>query len=368
MNRLGLIPEKYWKAHEFCFYLHDQVANIAVEYELSEIADFTIDELYRAAASQGHTLEEDFDYLALLRDTPDLSPAYRHHLSSHLIISLTYDLLNFLFEALRCLEKRKFTVAFALLRKPLKENLLFLAWILADEAEFIAKFEANTYNNLKGVQPEKRIQIFDRAVEMLPMREAFDGETIHDLIYSKELPHGFEIAFQQATHLVTSKGRFLRTEDLSLNFVFEDPSEDANYDFIYSKLPYLLFFVTSVSASAFNRIAEMNEQVYSTFIYKTLAAYDALFGSGKNKIAAQLRSYFGEFLKCSHCKNNVRLTRDNVAHLMVNEHVLCTACGTDSQIPLAWLFEQAGFSVIENADLPNEAEFGGPRKRLTDNV
>ena len=34
-------------------------------------------------------------------------------------------------------EKRKFAVGYALLRKPLKENLLFLSWLLADQDDFI---------------------------------------------------------------------------------------------------------------------------------------------------------------------------------------------------------------------------------------
>lgn len=44
--------------------------------------------------------------------------------------------LYFVHEALKALEKRKFAVAFTLLRKPLKESLMFATWICADEEDF----------------------------------------------------------------------------------------------------------------------------------------------------------------------------------------------------------------------------------------
>jgi len=44
-------------------------------------------------------------------------------------------------EALKALEKRKFVVAFALLRKPLKQSLMFATWICADAQNFFTQLE-----------------------------------------------------------------------------------------------------------------------------------------------------------------------------------------------------------------------------------
>lgn len=42
------------------------------------------------------------------------------------------DYCQFVSEALHCSEKGKLTVTYALLRKPLRDNLLYFEWLLAD--------------------------------------------------------------------------------------------------------------------------------------------------------------------------------------------------------------------------------------------
>ena len=140
-DRLGLIPKRYWKAHEFCFFLHDRLVELLVEYEVSGVHNILVDAFKEAIT--GHEKEfEDIDILEFMKKHDMVKP-YKHHLVSHLVLGLTADMLHFLYEALRCFEKRKFSVGFATLRKPLKEHLLFLAWLLADQEDFLTRFEGN---------------------------------------------------------------------------------------------------------------------------------------------------------------------------------------------------------------------------------
>ena len=60
--------------------------------------------------------------------------AYRH-----LVIALLADFCHFVYEALRCIP-RKLTVTYNLLRKPLRDNLLYLEWMLADRNDFMNRF------------------------------------------------------------------------------------------------------------------------------------------------------------------------------------------------------------------------------------
>jgi hypothetical protein len=55
-------------------------------------------------------------------------------------MALTSDFLHHVYEGLWCLEKRKIVVAFNVLRKPLKDNLTYLCWMLADPEDFYATY------------------------------------------------------------------------------------------------------------------------------------------------------------------------------------------------------------------------------------
>jgi len=47
-------------------------------------------------------------------------------------LAMVSDCMHHVFEALRCMERRKFVVALNLLRKPLLDSLIFLSWMLGD--------------------------------------------------------------------------------------------------------------------------------------------------------------------------------------------------------------------------------------------
>jgi hypothetical protein len=194
-------------------------------------------------------------------------------------------MLHFIFEALTCFEKRKFSVGFAVLRKPLKEHLLYLAWILADENDFVSRFSEKNYETLRlgAVSPEQRIEIYKRAIQKLPIGDAFDANLLSDVIYSKQHDYGFEPTWQRATHLVTSMGKLLRTEDYSLNFVFDDPGDDHYYEFLYSRLPYVLTFISQITLEAFNRIHELNARTFSHLVIVVMGCYEALFLKGSKQ-------------------------------------------------------------------------------------
>lgn len=218
-DRLGLIPPRHWIAHEFCFFLHHQMLWLLRQYEDSGVHR-SVEKAFLKVVQALPPEDRELDLISILRKDPT-SVAYRHHLVSHAVFALTSDMLHFLYEALSCFEKRKCTVAFSLLRKPLKENLLFLAWLLGDEANFLKRFDEIT-QALNGVSPEARIKILAAAIEKLPVKDAFSADLLHDIIYSKAHARGFEPMWQRASHLVTSQGRLLKTESLDLNLLFLD--------------------------------------------------------------------------------------------------------------------------------------------------
>lgn len=259
-QRLKLLPREYWTAHEFCFFLHDKILEMLIEYDAHGVQDIVIDTFEKIVTEAGR--EDDFkdvELLAYMKKHGLIEP-YKHHIVSHVVLALTADMLHFLYEALSCFEKRKFSVAFSLLRKPLKEHLLFLSWILADEDDFVSRFESNNYISFSGVTKEKRLSIIKQAISKLYVKEAFSEENIWNYVYSKHHENGFESTWQRATHLTTSQSELLKTEDYSFNFIFEDAYDDYYYDFLKKNLPYLFLYLSQITLASFNRIHAVNEK------------------------------------------------------------------------------------------------------------
>lgn len=343
-----LLPPQYWAAHEFCFRVHDQMAELLVQYESSGAHRWMSDALQTFLDEQPDASPE-IDLLSLLKKA-DLQGPYKHHIVSHLVLALTSDLLHFIYEALSCFEKRKFSVGFALLRKPFKENLLFLAWILGDTDDFIARFESNNSKTLGGTLEAQRLEIFGKAIKRLQTSEAFSAELIHDLIFSKTNPEGFEPTWQRASHLVTSQGALLKTGDYEINFVFNNSASDHLYVHLYEKLPYAMIFAMQVVLEAFSLVLKANERTVTHLMLSTMGCYESLFLSGrKQHVANLLNKSLKPFLKCIHCDESFRINRKNAPGVFLHESVICRKCGLNSDFPLYWLLS-LGDAKIDRAE------------------
>lgn len=351
-ERLGLIPDNYWKSHEFCFYLLSQIVSSSESLEETgshlAVSDAVVD-----AAEQLGVDPEKLDWIELLRND-EMMDLYYHHIVGHLVLALISDMVQFLDEALRALEKRKFTVAYSLLRKPLKENLLYLTWLLADEAEFVRRFERKSFSHLQigKITSDEKGEIFQAAIGKLPLEDAFDPILIRDAIYDKGSAHGLERFFQKATHLVTSQGASLRTEDYELNFIFNDPDEDAYFDPLYDEtnlLPYILLFAAQVCIELLSRIGEAHEKTIEYLRLVTMGTWQALFLPGRPSITQSLTRSFGDLLRCSHCDSTLRVTKRSAPLFFLHETVECSSCGLLNGVPLYWIYCAAG----READQPD---------------
>lgn len=177
-ERLELLPPEYWAAHEFCFFLHDKMLELLIEYEAHGVQNIVAEAFRKIIVETGRENEfEDVNLLVYMKENSLVEP-YKHYIVSHVVLALTADMLHFLYEALSCFEKRKFSVAFSLLRKPLKEHLFFLSWLLADEDDFISRFESSNYISFSGVTQEQRLSIIKKAISKLHIKEAFSEENI----------------------------------------------------------------------------------------------------------------------------------------------------------------------------------------------
>ena len=123
------------------------MTSLLVQMEVQEAGhiEFEIEseEDQRLLASGMHIL----DFL----DKSGRADLERRAVVNHVCNALFSDILHFVYEALRCLEKRKFTVALSLLRKPLKEGMLISAMMCADEVTFFDRMKNDAKNLLTRI-------------------------------------------------------------------------------------------------------------------------------------------------------------------------------------------------------------------------
>jgi len=140
-NRLQWIPKKLRLAHEYCFFLHDEIARMLIEYEAADAPTISFTFASKSQARRFEALAKKHDALTAMRELGLHSEARRVVLN-HITMAMVSDCVHHIYESLRCFEKRKFIPGFNLLGKPLLDSLMYFSWIVADEDGFYSAFAA----------------------------------------------------------------------------------------------------------------------------------------------------------------------------------------------------------------------------------
>lgn len=246
MRQNTFIPEEFRFAHDYCLYLHDLLVGF-IRYGEQE-GKFTTHITPReghATELAGISGERLFEWL----EKEGYSEALGEIYLKLVFPGLLSDFCHFMFEALSCSSKQKLTVAYALLRKPLRENLFYMEWLLADPETFI-----NTLHNedpaelaLKKVATrENAVSMMRRTISRLVHPDVFDAEFLYDLRFNKQAEFGFELMWNRALHLITTM-RHVATKRQNLNFIFSNEEDTySQWKRIYTSLPFLLFYAVEI--------------------------------------------------------------------------------------------------------------------------
>jgi len=337
-TRLEHIPPKHRDAHEVCFFLHDQIARLAVVYEQIGAGHIKVDLVSEEDVA---ALENAKDPIEFLIKTGRVEEERRLAIN-HICAALFPDMLHFIFEGLKALEKRKFTVAFSLLRKPFKEAMPVLAMMCADEEDFVSSFRTGTSAYFDGENfnaPYKKELISD-AIEALGDVNFGDADAIFDMCLNMKNEHGLAQLFDKATHLFTSH-KPIRTEDYNINFIFKDPRDNDVYDTTYYQLSYLLVFVHLMQVELLSRTGFDKKNYLSGFMMSALGAFDSVHGKGPSEVVKSVNENFSDLMGCGVCGHRVRLKKRDAARFFLLERINCSNCGNESQFPFTWLLDQA---------------------------
>jgi hypothetical protein len=317
-------------SHGYCFFVHDQMVDILRDIETRNIVSVTINFTDPRHADVISTLKDEsltnwLDENGYRADVDEL-------IFRKTAVALMSDFCHFMFEALDSAARGKLTVSYALLRKPLKDNLYYLEWMLADRAGFLYEYRKNTSSmDVQKASIEKRLSLITAALGRTLTREWIDPGFLYELRYDKSVPWGFEHAWQQATHLVTTHPTFA-TSEMNLNFIFStDEDRETQTRFMYSFLPPIMYYALEVMGgvvSAFSIPVDLDNvsqarrvSGLALCIERCTADVQEILTGGIAAIVA------GIFLRCPGCGPVEAVGHKHLMEVYVHGATSCPSCG-----------------------------------------
>lgn len=260
-------------------------------------------------------------------------------------------MLHFVYEAMRALEKRKFAVAFSLLRKPFKEGLLIAAQMCVDESALFAKLKTNAANllNRRELNEQRTRQLLRDAVSKACKGPTIvQADMIYDAVFDRKNALGLAGLFDKATHLIT-ENRQIRTEDYNINFIFKNPLDNDVYaGETYQQIGVVLQFLALVQIDLYGRMTEISRHHRNWLLFTSLGTFEALYSSGSPRITRFIRSALGELLACAICDKRMRLLKVDAPRLFIAERIECSECGADQGFPFGWLLGKLEMNLFDD--------------------
>lgn len=333
-ERLTYLPTKHRAAHEFCFYLHDQMATLVKGFEDEKLNNFRIKFRDEEEAKAFSDAENIFDYL----DQSGREELSKNIVLRQIIVPIFSDFLHFVHEALKALEKRKLTFAISVLRKPLKENFPIATLMLVDQDEFYRRLKTSPHKSFKGDEFSKKFRLcmWEKLAKFEEHFEIVNGELIETILFDHSEGYGFAALFDKANHLTTHYD-VVRTEPFNLNFIFSNPQRDDLYDHIYPRLAYCLRIARDVMHDLMACRAPINPAYRGLDFEIADAAFFSLFIKGKSPYISGFKRLFEGLLNCQHCKSKLKILANNAPKFFIMERCECSVCGHSNQVPVEWL-------------------------------
>lgn len=244
-----MLPQQYQFAHRYSAVLNEQLRSLVSYGSTNNVYSVPL-------RFPSDDQAEEFSKLTK-SEIPDwllkhgYNGAFERLLFITLYPALVTDLYQFVDEALSASEQQRLTVAYALLRKPLRDNLFYLEWLLADTSSFLHTFYEKSPADFaleKMLGEDKVRAIIAEAVNRCEMRGTVDPEVIYRMRYQvQEGYYSLHAMWTQALHLITTRVGHA-TEARNLNLVFSTDRERLmQWRHIYSFVPPVLDHAVSVA-------------------------------------------------------------------------------------------------------------------------
>lgn len=332
-----LLPGRHRFAHDYAIFLHDLIVELLKSGREAGVFGVTLnlppEERKHIQELQGERL---YDWIEA-----NMGRAVTAEMDFREVFSaLTADFCQFILEGLRAAAKGKLTVAYALFRKPFKDNLFFLEWLLADRPDFLTRFQHNSPNSLDAgkLTLEHRVRIVTDAAQLADA-PGIDPKKLYDIRFDRKMEAGLAGSSDHAIHLVTTWNHN-RTSPRNLNFIFSGPEAwETQWANIYWMVPYLLYYTSFVVDELFSAIAKIDDGYFAQMWLRRAIGYElwAEYSRGES-----MRKTFHPSLddllevirfSCLNCGNELPSHRRNLRSLVIRGVVACPSCRALNSLP-----------------------------------
>ncbi|MDX1349233.1 MAG: hypothetical protein R3279_03235 [Putridiphycobacter sp.] len=344
------LPKKYHEINNICAVIYDQLTEIYSDPIYKELQETTVD------------LDENSNFIEQLNTGEingldwlkknKLNPELEIMLSKNIILAVCSDFINFIFESLYNAKRGKLTVAYALLRKPLTDELLIFEQLLSDRTDFINRFfyQGNPQDYDPSNRDLDKSKIIEKAISKLRLQLFPSAEFIYDLRYNKECEYGINGISNHALHIVT-KDRNYKTSNRNLNFVFSQKDDFEKYfAHYYNLVPYLLVYSVSIVDEIVFSILKDEDSQNLRIIKEFKRFIGLILLTEKTSVTTENSNekLFKEFEKalaftCPKCNKENAIERADCILFFSTEVFLCASCFENL------LSTKEAFKILENA-------------------
>lgn len=329
-----ILPKRYHRINNLCAIVYDQLTEILVDknYDELKVTSISFDKKEKSVIDQ--LKDRNLHALDWLKKN-NLNDELATVLTKHITLSILSDFVSFMYESLNCAKKGKMSVAYALLRKPLTDELLILEQLLYDKERFIDKFfhdgDPNNYDP-SSREIDKRL-IIKHALEKSKPNILFTEDLIYELRYDKSSQNGINGISNHALHIVT-KDKNYKTDNQNFNFIFSNEEDMTEYwDHYYYFVPYLLMYSVNIIDSLIFQFLQDNDNLN----IKAVKSFRRLVGlvlwteNTQQDMKQANEIMFKAFsscitMECPKCRRKVNFTKPDFELFFDSKLFLCPKC------------------------------------------
>jgi hypothetical protein len=318
------LPEKYRYSHDYALFLNDILTDFVKTGEEYGIFHTSF-ELKDEAQGEGFEKAQDDGKWEWL-EANGYGDALANVIYRQVTAALLSDFCHFVFEALSSSKKGIITVAYSLLRKPFKDNLFYLEWLLADPEGFIEAFTRGGPDMPENHRRNRatRFPIIEEAIRRTRQPEIFEVDLIDEMRYDRQAEHGFAGTWDQASHLITTFSA-IRTSQEGFNFVFSAPRPDEHWAFLYERFPFLLYYAVEVVEGVIARLVPASATLDDSNRHRRSIGFMLRLDSiGMLPMTAEDQRI--ELPECPHCGIPVLLDIENMRMFVESMMMKCQKC------------------------------------------
>jgi len=328
------LPTQYRFSHEYSVLLNQQLEHL-INYGVQnkvysihiELSDKKQSEEFSALNST-----EIFDWLN--------NNGYRSHLEKMILMSLypalISDMFLFIDEALNCLEKGRLTTAYSLFRKPLRDNLFYLEWLLVEPTNFAGMFydkEPTEFVLDRMLREEKVLPIITKAVDRVGKTGIVIPEVIYEMRYkSKTGFYSLNAMWNQALHLITTS-KSHNTPKREFNLIFSDDEDKfTQWEHIYSSIPVILHYGIEIAeALMFLVVGDRPSEFRINHFHRELGfsvwSRDLVLRQNDPQLLKDFPNDLDDlYVKCPSCKKKIDVHQEQARALFLDRKIKCQYC------------------------------------------